>query len=69
LQGIALGIWKGVEPIEQRAAELMKPCEGQLDLRLNADALDDPKSRGQLYAVAKERRLAHTRLAADDEHG
>ncbi len=55
------------ETIEHRRAQLMEGSERELHLRLDADGPQDAKVRSRADRVVKQRRLAHTRLAAEYE--
>ena len=67
-QGSLLGLRERSEATEQRPAELVQAGERQLHLRLDAGDLDDPEPWSLVRGEAQQRRLAHPRLAADDEH-
>ena len=65
---VLLRLRERFEAIEQRHAELMQTRERQFHLRLDAGDLDDPEPGGLAGDETQQRRLAHARLATDDEH-
>ncbi len=59
---------QGVEPAEQRRAQLMEAGERQLHLRLDAGHPRDAEARRLPGAVVQQRGLAHPGLAPHDQH-
>jgi hypothetical protein len=53
---------------EERAAELQQPGELELRLRLHAGRPHDVHRLSARDRVTEQRRLAHPRLAVDDQH-
>ncbi len=68
IERVALRLRERVRAIEQRPAELLQTRERQLALRLDAGDVDDPERSRLARGVPHQRRLAHARLAADDQH-
>ena len=64
-----LWLWKSIEPVEHRRAELVQRREGQLHLGLDAGDPRDTEARRLPGAMVQEGRLADARLAADDQDG
>jgi hypothetical protein len=67
-QGIALRTGQSVESVEHRRAQLVKPGERELHLRLDARDPGDATLRGPLGDVVQQRRLADPRLTAQQQH-
>ncbi|GAA3049529.1 hypothetical protein GCM10010464_12220 [Pseudonocardia yunnanensis] len=58
---------KAVEQVEHRGAQLMKPGEGQLHLRLNPRGVGHSAVRCLPDQVLQERRFAYTRFTPQYE--
>ena len=64
---VALRAGEPAQLVEERAAELVQPAVGELQLRLDPDGAGDPERPGARFDVVEESRLADAGLAAKDE--
>ena len=64
---IALGLREALHELEQGRAQVLKRCERQLHLALDANGAGDAERRARLDRVLQQGRLADTRLSVQHE--